>query len=107
MAMALWLFRGHQTSRLLIPLALCPPLILPLISAVYLYFFLPSLPLSSLVVEGAGLSARGVATALNAWQLHGCWLFPVLCVGVWPLWLMSWTLDTRREAAITSKPHSD
>ena len=108
------LCRGHlvlQFGRLLLSLALCPPLTLPLLCAAYLYLFHPASP--SLLMDGVSLSLRGTASALNSWHFHGCWLFPLMCVGVWPVWLMAWTLCTWREAAADkdnttpTKPHSD
>ena len=93
--------------RLLLSLLLSPPSIFLLFSTMYLYFLLPaSSPLSSLPLQAAELLMTGTSSALNSWVLHSCWLFPVLCVGVWPLWLMVWVLGTQREP-ITSKPHSD
>ncbi len=78
-----------------------PPLALTLLSSLYL--FLPaSTATPSLVLAGARLLLTGTGSALNAWAFHGCWLFPLVCLGVWPLWLMAWTLCTQREAAATT-----
>lgn len=108
------LYRGlwvSQLSRLLVTLALCPPLALHFLYATYLYFFLPSSPSFPSLLEGATVSLEGVASALNSWHFHGCWLFPLMCVGVWPLWLMAWMLCAQKETAdvvtVTPKPHSD
>lgn len=106
---AVLVFRSQKAYllRLVFYLFTSPPSVLLLFSGLYLYFFLPtSPPPSSLLGQGAGFVLRGMASALNAWLFHSCWLFPVVCLGVWPLWLMSWVLSTLREP-VAVKPHSD
>lgn len=98
-----------QLCRWLLSLLTSPPVAIFLFSGLYFYFFLPaspSLPSASLLEDWAGLVLGGVASALNAWHLHGCWLFPLVCVGVWPLWLMAWVLNSQQEQP-TQKLHSD
>ena len=90
--------------RLFLLLSFSPPSFLILFFSGYLYFFVPaSIPFPWLIMEGASLSLEGVATALTSWMFHECWLFPVCCLGVWPLWLTSWTLSCSRVE--TKKEH--
>ena len=101
--------------RLLLVALFCPPLCLLVLSGVTLYLFSPApLPWDALWGVAYNNAIGGVASAINSWHFHSCWLFPVACLGVWPLWMMSWTLVASfresgkpRPLAPPTKPHSD
>ena len=70
------------------------------------HLLLPSsLSIVESLVGGVNLVLGSVASSLNAWLLLDCWGFPLGCVGVWPLWFMSWTL-TCKHGISPEKYHS-
>ena len=104
-------------SQLLI-LLLAPPLAIVSLCSLYCAVFVsetPSFDLETALVGGVGVAGRGLVLAYNSWYFVEAWLFPVGCLGVWPVWLMGWRLtcqQVREEEAqkidkSSSHPHSD
>ena len=59
------------------------------------------LQLSVLFTEGVDMAVRGVVQSFSAWYTVGSWLYPYVCVVVWPIWLMNWTVCCLREHSVT------
>ena len=100
--------------RLIFVSLFCPPLCLVVLATMTLYLFSPTaLAWAELWRSGYKIAIEGVASSINSWYFHDCWLFPVACVGVWPLWMMAWVLvASYRESGsplpkTPSKPHLD
>ena len=113
---------GHL-FRCLATLLLSPPLCLVYFALAFLLLFRPTSLSSSppgpdptdLLSRAGRLVLDGVAWSYNCWFFVGSWLYPFVCVVVWPLWLMYWTLSCQvarqRDGHTPSKlephPHSD
>ena len=105
-----FLFSGKllQTLRLAFTLLLSPPFCLFYLCLAYNYLLLsPHDSLLDLSSASLTLVMQGVVSAYNAWQFVGSWLYVVVCVLVWPMWLLPWTLSCQRVQPNPPHPHSE
>ncbi|XP_064398574.1 glycosylphosphatidylinositol anchor attachment 1 protein-like [Halichondria panicea] len=82
----LWMMRVFSV------IILCPLAVLVYLCALHHYTTIPQATVSELFFEGVAMAMRGVVHSYSSWHLIGSWLFPFVCVVVWPLWLMNWTV---------------
>ena len=112
---------GHL-FRCLATLLLSPPLCLVYFALAFILLFHPTtlspfspLDPTDLLTRAGRLVLDGVAWSYNCWFFVGSWLYPFVCVVVWPLWLMYWTLscqvarqhDGHTPSKLEPHPHSD
>ncbi|KAL5467418.1 hypothetical protein EMCRGX_G031638 [Ephydatia muelleri] len=84
-----------QTSLLL----LSPPMWALYFCALYTFSLsAPSADLRDVIVDSITMAMTGVASSYNAWHLLGCWLYWAMCLCVWPLWMMAWSLTCLQQA---------
>lgn len=61
--------------------------------------------LATTVPEMGRLAIRLVAESLNAWHFVGAWIYPYVCMVVWPLWLMVWSVCWMPVEPADREPH--
>eukprot|EP00731_Ephydatia_muelleri_P026232 Em0018g332a len=85
-----------QTSLLL----LSPPMWALYFCALYTFSLsAPSADLRDVIVDSITMAMTGVASSYNAWHLLGCWLYWAMCLCVWPLWMMAWSLTCLQQVS--------
>lgn len=97
-----------QTLRLAFTLLVSPPLCLLYFCLAYNYLLSsPHDSLLDLSSASLALVIQGTVSAYNAWLFVGSWLYVVVCLLVWPMWLLPWTLSCQRVHPNPPHPHSE
>lgn len=95
-----------QCSRLGLTLLLSPPLCLFYLCLAYSFLSSPHDSLPELASASLALLLQGAVSAYNSWIFVGSWLYVVLCMLVWPMWLLPWTLSSQKvQADSLDEPH--
>ena len=83
----------HWLSQISLLLS-SPPMWVLYFCALYTFSLsAPSADLNDVIVDSITMAMTGIAMAYNAWHLLGCWLYWAMCLCVWPLWMMAWSLS--------------